>query len=243
MARVLFGLSLILNLIEIVVFYCYKVTGSNIELDAKQVQPRTSHQMVTCFGFISIILAAIAITIGLSSFDEQKCLERWFVDDDVLCKNCTLYFGAECLDCTSSAKCDNCTTGYFFASEDDETKGIVAATEIRCRPCQEFWGQYCLECTQQACTKSKENEAFIDVESGTVVECTSIPNCADASCDPNGCSACVAGFYLNEARECVACSDTLEYCDTCSSATTCTSCSNPTMAVGEAGTCICDATQ
>lgn len=90
---------------------------------------------------------------------------------------------------------------------------------------------------------SKENEAFIDEESGTVVECNSIPNCADAACDPNGCSACVPGFYLNDLRECVACSDTLEYCATCSSATTCTSCNNPTMAVGEAGTCICDATQ
>jgi len=31
-----FGLSLLFNLIEIVTFYCYKVTGTNIELDQKQ---------------------------------------------------------------------------------------------------------------------------------------------------------------------------------------------------------------
>jgi hypothetical protein len=70
MASSLFGLSLIFTLIEIVVFYCYKVTGSNIELDVKQEQPRTSHQMVTCFGLVSIVAAAISITIGLSAFDE-----------------------------------------------------------------------------------------------------------------------------------------------------------------------------
>jgi len=38
-----FGLSLMFNLIEIVAFYCYKVTGTNIELDQKQTAPQTSH--------------------------------------------------------------------------------------------------------------------------------------------------------------------------------------------------------
>lgn len=70
-----------------------------------------------------------------------------FVDEDILCKDCVVFFGQECLACSSSARCDTCASGYFFAEVDDESRGIVAATEIRCRPCQDFFGEFCSECT------------------------------------------------------------------------------------------------
>lgn len=90
-----------------------------------------------------------------------------FVDEYILCKDCVVFFGEMCLECSSSLRCDTCASGYFFVGVDDETRGIVAANEIFCRPCQDFFGEFCSECNQVACLVSSNiAEQFIDVETG-----------------------------------------------------------------------------
>lgn len=107
-AKIIFITSASLTLIEIVYFYCSKVQGKNIEVDGKTNKPHAKNKFVRGFGFLSVILAAIAIIIGFNSFDEQGCLEKWFIDEENLCKSCTLHFGVECLDCQDSTKCSQC---------------------------------------------------------------------------------------------------------------------------------------
>ena len=65
MIKVVFIMSLVFNLGEIVTFYFFKVTGNNIELT--KTEPRrakTGHFSVRMIGFCSIMLAAIAISVG-----------------------------------------------------------------------------------------------------------------------------------------------------------------------------------
>ena len=94
MAKIVFMMSLVFNLGEIVTFYFFKVTGDNIELTKELPRrPRTSNYFVRIIGFCSIMLAGVAITIGTQAFSEKKCLDQWFIDEDVLCKDCTVYFG------------------------------------------------------------------------------------------------------------------------------------------------------
>mmetsp|Transcript_14947 Transcript_14947/g.18819 ORF Transcript_14947/g.18819 Transcript_14947/m.18819 type:complete len:203 (+) Transcript_14947:159-767(+) len=94
------------SLIELVYYYCMKVKGVNVEIDRKTQKPHANQKFVRGYGFCSVVMAALAIGVGFSAFDEQGCLDRWFVHDENICTSCTLYFGEECLDCTSSAKCD-----------------------------------------------------------------------------------------------------------------------------------------
>ena len=65
MAKIVFMMSLVFNLGEIVTFYFFKVTGDNIELTKELPRrPRTSNYFVRIIGFCSIMLAGVAITIG-----------------------------------------------------------------------------------------------------------------------------------------------------------------------------------
>lgn len=90
-------------------------------------------------------MCIIAIVLGTQLFEKQNCLERWFVSDDVLCKDCVVHYGEECLGCNETL-CNNCTAGYFWATQDDNTTGIVAVNETRCRACQTQHGPNCLIC-------------------------------------------------------------------------------------------------
>ena len=94
-----------------------------------------------------MVLVVAAVIIGFNVFDEQGCQQNWFVEDENICKSCTVHFGDECLLCTDSSKCEECQVGFFWASEDDPQRGIIASSEIRCRTCQEQWGEFCEECT------------------------------------------------------------------------------------------------
>jgi len=241
--QAVFGLSIGLTFVEMVYFYCKKVRGEHSEVSEKTGKPRVNKRGVRCLGFCSVVLTVLAIALGVTQFEDQGCLERWFVDKERNCKSCTLYFGEECLGCASSAKCDTCKPGYFFASQNDTQRGIVAETEIRCRPCAEFFGEFCLECTQTQCTVSAQKSAFLDAK-GLVIECSSIPNCAPDSCDAKGCTACNAGFYLDANRQCQACGGAIPNCKTCSSATVCTSCAFNYLKVSEKKErCECDPSQ
>ena len=55
--------------------------------------------IVKMIGTCSVLLCGVAIALGTQLFDEKNCLDRWFVADDVLCKDCFVYFGKECLAC------------------------------------------------------------------------------------------------------------------------------------------------
>ena len=86
-------------------------------------------------GSALVVMCIAAIVCGMQKLlNEQNCLTRWFVDEDVLCKDCVLNYGNECLDCNST-QCTNCTDGYFWASENNTALGIVAVNETRCRTC------------------------------------------------------------------------------------------------------------
>ena len=203
--------SAFLSLIELVYFYCQKVQGVNLEFNTKTMKPFARNKFVRGYGFCSIFFAIGVIIIGFYAFDDQGCLDLWFVDEENLCKSCTLYFGAECLDCEDASKCSQCQSGYFFASEDDSTRGIVAETEIRCRPCQEQHGEFCSECDQQQCTVLTGTDAFLDSDTGAVINCETIKNCD--SCDATGCVECIDGFYLdNQTKQCKPCSEALPNC-------------------------------
>ena len=219
MQRIFFGALFLLSLVEIVYFYCAKIQNDNPEIEMKTQKPRASQKFVRGFGFCTILCTVGAIIGGFRAFPEQSCLDNWFVEDEHICKSCTLHFGQECISCSSSDKCDTCQSGYFFATEDDPAHGIVASTEIRCRACQSFFGEHCLECDQKQCTKTDEANAFIHAQSGAVIDCESVPNCKPGSCTADGCGECVDGFFLNNQKQCDPCSKTLTNCATCSSAT------------------------
>ena len=85
------------------------------------------------------------------------------------------------------------------------------------------------------------SDKFIS-ETGEIVECSTIENCAENSCSSSGCTQCVDGYYLTEEGQCSACSDSLEYCATCSSADQCTTCSHESLKVDDSGYCVCDNT-
>ena len=97
-------------------------------------------------GAVLVLLAGAAVIVGTQAFTEKQCLERWFLEETVICKDCVEFFGEECLGCFNSTKCDNCTAGTFWASNNDTVIGIVAETEIRCRNCTDHFGLLCLEC-------------------------------------------------------------------------------------------------
>lgn len=64
----------------------------------------------------AILLSIVAITVGFAAFSEQLCPTKWFVSDDYLCKDCSLYLGNKCEVCFNETVCDTCTTGYVFAA-------------------------------------------------------------------------------------------------------------------------------
>ena len=170
------------------------------------------NSIVKLIGYVSILLAICAIITGLLVFEEQKCLDRWFIDDNnVICKDCSVYFGQECLSCNSTA-CETCESGYFFATQDQNYTNIdlviEATNENRCRLCTEVFGSSCIECNQTQCTQIDEtSNSFIDSD-GQVAVCTKVENCADTGCSNDGCIECEEGFFVN-AGACTACSDTL----------------------------------
>ena len=104
-ANILFRASGLLALIEIIAFYCSKVQGTNLEINAKTMKPRIKNKFVRGFGFLTVILTATAVIIGLNAFNELGCKENWFVEDENICKSCTTHFGDECLLCTDSNSC------------------------------------------------------------------------------------------------------------------------------------------
>ena len=106
LAKGLFVASLALNLIEIIVYYIYKVTGKNLELQTKGSPPKTVPRMkkstVKLLGVCNVLICVICIALGTHLFDEKNCLDRWFVAEDVLCKDCVVYYGEECLACNTT---------------------------------------------------------------------------------------------------------------------------------------------
>lgn len=107
-AELTFIASAALTLIEIVYFYFMKVKGINLEVNVTTGKPRAKNKFVRGFGFCTVLFAAIAVITGIYSYDDQGCLDKWFVDETNLCKSCTLFFGEECLDCADSTKCTQC---------------------------------------------------------------------------------------------------------------------------------------
>ena len=87
----------------------------------------------------------------------------------------------------------------------------------------------------------ESGKAYIDSQ-GQVAVCNTIANCADAGCSNDGCTQCNAGYYLDADGTCQACSDTLQACATCSSATSCDTCSHESFIVNGSGLCVCDNT-
>ena len=120
-----------------------------------------SYPMVRLLSVISIMLAAIAVIIGTQAFSEKNCLTAWYVDDSVVCKECVADYGQECLDCNST-RCNNCTTGYFMYTVDNEASGVVAANETRCRSCPEVFGAACLICDEIGCSNLTEISTIIN---------------------------------------------------------------------------------
>ena len=239
--KAIFPLSAILTLIELFYGICQTARGEKPEVIPETKKSRISGKFIKSFGFCTVLLTVVVIVIPLSVYEELACQKHYFVDEQNLCKSCTLYFGDECIECESSAKCSVCKSGYFFALEDDPVRGIVAATEKRCRPCQENFGQYCTACTQNECTASISSSSFINASTGSVIECSSIPNCVPDSCDSEGCTECTKGYYLDDSsRECHSCSSAITHCEECSSGTQCTKCSAPFWQPGSSGSCVCD---
>ena len=85
----MFITHLVFSLVEIVAFYFYKVSGENIEFNKKTGKPTTSPSTVKSLGMLSIVLGIVVILIGMLTFEEQLCLDKWYVDDK-LCKECSV---------------------------------------------------------------------------------------------------------------------------------------------------------
>ena len=150
--KVIFCTSFGLTLIEIVIYHCAKVHGIDYEVDKRTKRPLLHSTVVKIFGIITILLTVGAIVIGTQAFNEKYCKDiDWFIDDDVVCKDCKVLFGDECLLCTNTTSCGVCDYGYFWATANDTSVGIVAENETRCRSCASYHGELCLECTQATC--------------------------------------------------------------------------------------------
>ena len=222
------------------VYHFARVQGTNYEVQKETNRPIVSSALAKQCGCLSILLAVVAIVLGTQAFDEKFCLEKWFIDQDVVCIDCSVIFGEECLGCTNSTMCSNCTVGFFWASNNDTTFGIVAETEIRCRTCAAHFGEECTACNQTQCTNS--TGGYIDGD-GQVVECTLVDNCADEECSLDGCSACAEGYYLDADGQCALCGDAISGCVSCSSETVCLACGIEGLTVSEdESACVCDKT-
>ena len=66
------------------------------------VKPRVKGPVMRVIGTVSVAMCMIAVICGTLLFDKKNCLDRWFVDEDVLCKDCIIHFGDECLDCNAT---------------------------------------------------------------------------------------------------------------------------------------------
>lgn len=73
---------------------------------------------VKSFGVVSILLASIVILVGMTAFEEKFCVESWFLEGEVLCKECNIYLGEGCINCYNETTCQNCTDGYFLQVQD-----------------------------------------------------------------------------------------------------------------------------
>jgi hypothetical protein len=92
----LFPALFTLTLFEIVIFYCKRVGGDNLEKVKMTGKAKVAHGKVKNWGYLSILLATAAVLIGFIVFKdemEQGCLNRWFIDEEVICKDCVLHFG------------------------------------------------------------------------------------------------------------------------------------------------------
>ena len=138
-AKVFFCISLAMNLIEMIIFQLSM--GTNLDLDARTGKPLIESSTIRLICYASIFLAIGSVSTGLRAFDDQGCPDRWFEDSgdlDKVCQDCSVYFGAECLACSSTA-CETCESGFFFVTQDQNYTSaglfIEAATETRCRQC------------------------------------------------------------------------------------------------------------
>lgn len=133
--QITFTMLFFSTLAELVCFYFMKVAHIDIEINDQYKKPYVSSGTMKAIGIGSVLVAIGAVVLGTQAFNEQNCKDLWFVHDDNICKDCIVYFGNECTACTNSTQCDTCEAGYFWATADDATLGIVAANETRCRSC------------------------------------------------------------------------------------------------------------
>jgi len=71
MLKVVFCMSLLFNLIEIVIFYYYKVSGKNLEVNKTTGKAKAAPSLVKVIGAVLVLLTGIAVIVGTQAFNEK----------------------------------------------------------------------------------------------------------------------------------------------------------------------------
>ena len=142
-----------------------------------------------------------------------SCNTGYYVNSNNQCSQCT---GTACNQCTAANPnlCTSCINGYYFT--------VTSAPGGTCTACPTF----CSACTSAAlCTALAQptSQAIVQVNGQSVLaQCQS--NCMTCSVlNPQLCTQCMWGFYLNSNNICMPCSSS--NCKTCNgNFSACSSC-------------------
>ena len=115
----------------------------------------------------------------------------------------------------------------------------MATSDGYCRDCDtnEF-SIVCMKCEAGANGASKCTECAAGyrlTEEGECKTCGTDYSCK--RCSAEMCTECMDGYYLDTTGECQKCSDTLEFCNKCSSPYKCDRCNNRVAQLGSEGKC------
>ncbi|KAL4435263.1 hypothetical protein ABPG74_017355 [Tetrahymena malaccensis] len=192
-------------------------------------------QCITCqVGYALIGQAPNSCTPCLNNC--KKCV---IVNSTQNCLSCVLNYqlsgtvcnpicDASCLTCSqpyNSSACQSCSPGYYLNSQS------------QCQPCT----SPCSTCQ----TSSTNCNSCITNYNLIGSQC--FPTNCDSSCltcsvpqNPNNCTSCRNGFYLNSVQQCQPCDSTTSFCQNCVSLSSyCTSCVSNYQLIGSTCKPIC----